>query len=179
MTSTMDKVKHKLDDLAFIRLALKEAEKASSKNEVPIGAILVVESIVPSKESIFDRQITRGHNLRESRFDPLGHAELLVIKKASKKLKSWRLSSNEFRSTLYVTLEPCPMCLAACQQARVNRVVYAAHDLKGGAISNQYHLHADSKLNHRFSVDFVEVKEASEMLSAFFRALRASKRRIQ
>ena len=109
-------------DEHFMKIALKEAEKARDIDEVPIGAVIVKDNKV----------IARGHNLRESKKDPLGHAELVAIKKASKKIGDWQLVD----CTLYVTLEPCIMCGGAIIQSRIKTVVYGADDPKGGAFGS-------------------------------------------
>ena len=120
----------------FLLEALKHATDALTRDEVPVGAIIVKDGIV----------IAYGSNTREEMQDPTGHAEMTAIREAAKALSSWRLINCE----LYVTLEPCPMCLSACQQARLKRVVYGAKDEKGGAICLGYHVHQDVKLNHQF-----------------------------
>lgn len=147
-----------LDHLPFIQAALKEAQKAETKNEVPVGAVIVHEG----------RIIARGHNLRESRQSVLGHAELTAVAKASKKLGSWRLTGCD----VYVTLEPCPMCAGALQQARVRHVYYGVADPKGGALSLGFNINANTKMNHRFEMTCLEVVECGLVLSKFFRAKR-------
>ncbi|MGZ3687371.1 MAG: nucleoside deaminase [Bdellovibrionota bacterium] len=134
--------------------ALKLAERAASEDEVPVGAVLVHEG----------RVIGRGANRREQDQSPTSHAEILAIEAAARALGSWRLLECE----LYVTLEPCPMCLAACQQARVSRVIYGAADPKGGALSLGYPLHEDKRINHRFEVVYRENAECSRVLKEFF-----------
>ncbi len=143
----------------YLNTALKLAQKAASKNEVPVGALVLYQ----------DKVISRAYNLREKKHDPTAHAEILALRSAARKLKSWRLTD----CTLVVTLEPCPMCLAACQQARITKVIYGAQDLKGGALSLGYRLHEDSKTNHRFSVEWVNMPECGKVLSGFFRNRRA------
>lgn len=143
--------------------AVREAEKAAKKGEVPIGAVMV-----RGGEVIFC-----AHNLREAAFDPLAHAEMLVLRRASKKLKSWRLADT----TLYVTLEPCLMCMGAIIQARVPRLVFAAFDPKAGACGSVYDVSNDSRLNHRVNVTSrVMEREATSLLKGFFQALRKEKR---
>lgn len=139
--------------------ALALARRAAEQDEVPVGAVVVHQGNI----------IGRGYNLRESANDPLGHAELMALADASKNLESWRLLECE----LFVTLEPCPMCLAACQQARIKRLVYGAADPKGGALSLGYRLHEDSRFNHRFSVEYQPDAECSRILSEFFRLKRS------
>jgi tRNA(adenine34) deaminase len=140
--------------------ALREAYLAEAKDEVPVGAVVVVDGKV----------VGRGHNLRESTKDPSSHAELLAIRDAAKHLDSWRLIGAE----VYVTLEPCPMCLGAMQLARVSRVVYGAKDPKGGALSLGYALHQDLRLNHRFACDLESDAFCSDVLKDFFKKKRES-----
>jgi tRNA(adenine34) deaminase len=139
----------------WLKKAYELAKKAKELDEVPIGALLVLEG----------KLIGSGHNLKESQFDPTAHAEILAIRNATQSMKAWRLEG----ATLYVTLEPCPMCLAACQQARISKVIYGAKDLKGGAISLGYLLHEDERTNHRFEVEFQESEDCSKILSDFFK----------
>ncbi len=140
-------------------LAMKEAQKAENKGEVPVGAVIVVD----------EKAISRGHNTKETTDDPTAHAEILTLKKAAKKLNKWRLVG----STLYVTLEPCLMCMGAVIQARVERLVIAAMDPKAGACGSLYDISKDKRLNH-----FVEVTrgvmetESSALLKGFFKGLR-------
>lgn len=141
--------------------AIKEAEKAGKKGDIPIGAVIVKDN----------RVISRGHNGKELKNDPCAHAEIIAIKKASKALLSWRLK----HTTLYVTLEPCIMCMGAIMQARVKRLVFACHDPKAGACGSLYDMSRDLRLNHRLIADFgVLGKEASAMLKEFFLTLRGS-----
>lgn len=143
-------------------LALEEADTAFKGQEVPVGAVLVA----PSGEVL-----SKHHNLKETHFNPVGHAEILCIADGAKKLQNWRLSD----CTLYVTLEPCPMCLSAMVQSRVKLCVFGAYDGKGGALSLGYHLHQDKRLNHQFSViGGVKHFECSKILSQFFRERRSS-----
>jgi tRNA(adenine34) deaminase len=143
----------------FLFEALKLAQEAAAADEVPVGAVVVREGVV----------ISRGRNSREENQNPLGHAELMALQDASKVTGSWRLNDCD----LYVTLEPCPMCLSACQQARVRKVIYGAKDEKGGAICLGYHVHADEKLNHRFEVVYEPQEECSKVLKDFFAKKRA------
>ena len=150
----------KSDDL-FMRLALLEANKAFLKDEVPIGAVAVKD----------DKVVARAHNIRETTNDPLGHAEMLLIKKISKKLKSWRL--NEV--TVYVTLEPCLMCMGGLLQARVGRLVFGALDPKAGACGSLFNLSQDRRLNHRIEVaSQVLVSDCVGILQKFFKLKRSS-----
>jgi tRNA(adenine34) deaminase len=138
--------------------ALALARKAAAMDEVPVGAVVVHQG----------RVVGRGYNLRERDQNPLAHAEVQAIRAAARKLKSWRLTD----CLLVVTLEPCPMCLAACQQARLSHVVYGAADPKGGALSLGYALNEDRRLNHRFTVEHVPHAECGHVLRDFFKAKR-------
>jgi tRNA(adenine34) deaminase len=147
-------IMNKLEDALFL------AKKAAVEKEVPVGALVLKNNQV----------IGRGYNRREQLRDPIAHAEILAIQQASQNLGSWRLVD----CVLVVTLEPCVMCLAACQQARVAEVIYGAQDLKGGALSLGYRLHENTLSNHRFLVRHVEYPSCSRILSDFFLALRKS-----
>ncbi len=114
--------------------ALKEAEKAKAIDEVPVGAVLVKDGKI----------FARAFNLREKKLDPTCHAEVLVIKKACKKLQSWRLEGF----TLYVTIEPCPMCAGSILASRVSKVVYGAKDPKGGSLGSSFNLFEVPNINH-------------------------------
>lgn len=147
----------------FMKRALSEAVKAEKKAEVPIGAVAVHEGKI----------IARAHNLRESKQDPLGHAEIYLISKISKKLKKWRLNDV----TVYVTLEPCLMCMGALLQARVGRLVFGCYDPKAGACGSLFDLSKDLRLNHRIEVTAsILEKECSSQLSTFFKELRQKKK---
>jgi tRNA(adenine34) deaminase len=146
-------------DEYFMRLALREAERALEHDDVPIGAVLVHEGEV----------LAAARNERELRGDPTAHAEVLVLREASARLGTWRLLDT----VLYVTLEPCAMCAGAIVLGRVPRVVYAAEDPKAGAAGSVLDVLGDPRLNHRPVVDRgLLAEEAAEMLRAFF----ASKR---
>jgi tRNA(adenine34) deaminase len=147
----------------WMRKAIAEARKAEAKNEVPIGCVIVKD----------DRIIARGHNLREITQDPSTHAELIAIRKAARKLGSWRLLDT----TLYVTLEPCIMCMGAIILSRIPNVVFGCHDPKGGAAGSLYDLSGDSRLNHNVTLQsHVLEDECSAMLSNFFIGLRSRKK---
>lgn len=147
-------------DARFMREALKEAGKALKKGEVPIGAVIVSD----------DKIIARGHNLKETTADPTAHAEVMAIKKASKKLVAWRL----LNSTIYVTLEPCLMCMGALIQARVERLVFGSYDPKAGACGSVYDVSNDKRLNHRIEVTTdVMAEECEKILKDFFKDLRS------
>jgi len=146
-----------------MKKAIIEASKAEAKAEVPIGCVIVKDG----------RIIARGHNLRETAQDPAAHAELIAIRKAARKLGSWRL----LNCTLYVTLEPCTMCMGAVILSRIPTVVFGCFDPKGGAAGSLYDLSNDPRLNHSVElVPNVLQGECSGMLSNFFAALRESKK---
>lgn len=144
-------------------LALEEARRAAELGEVPIGAVVVCEGAV----------IARAHNRREIDNDPAGHAEFIAIRDAAASLERWRLSD----CTVYVTLEPCPMCAGLMHQARIARCVWGAPDPKAGALGTLYDLHDDTRLNHRFDVTTgVCAEESAALLREFFGKLRGSSR---
>ena len=143
----------------YMRMALEEAEAAEAEGEAPIGAVVVCDGAV----------LARAHNRRENDRDPTAHAELAAISAAARRLGRWRLSD----CTVYVTLEPCPMCAGAMHQARISRLVYGAADPKAGAAGTLYDLSSDERLNHRFEVaSGVLADESSSMLKRFFGRLR-------
>jgi len=143
--------------------AIAEARKAEAKDEVPIGCVIVRDG----------RIIARGHNLRETTQDPAAHAELIAIRKAARKLGSWRL----LNCTLYVTLEPCTMCMGAIILARIPTVVFGCYDPKGGAAGSLYDLSNDPRLNHTVELlPRILEAECSGLLCSFFTALRSRKR---
>ena len=147
----------------WMKKAIAEAGRAHAKDEVPIGCVIVHDGKI----------IARGHNLRESAQDPVAHAELIAIRKAARKLGSWRLLDT----TLYVTLEPCIMCMGAIILARIPTVVFGCYDPKGGAAGSLYDLSDDPRLNHRVEL-FSQVleKECSTLLSSFFSDLRSRRK---
>jgi tRNA(Arg) A34 adenosine deaminase TadA len=122
----------------FMQLALAEAERAEAAGDVPVGAVLVHAGQV----------VAVGHNTREARLDPTGHAELEALRAGAAALGRWRLTG----CTLYVTLEPCPMCAAALVQCRVDQLVFGAQDPKQGAAGSLYNIVEDARLNHRLAV---------------------------
>jgi len=141
-------------------LALEQALLAAAQDEVPVGAIVVVDGQV----------IGRAHNRRELDQDPTAHAEILALRQAAAALGSWRLCG----ATLYVTLEPCPMCAGALVHARVEHLVYGCDDPKAGAVRTLYQLCEDPRLNHRLQVTAgVRADECAAVLKQFFAALRA------
>jgi tRNA(adenine34) deaminase len=148
-------------DEAMMRLALEQAHQAAAADEVPVGAVVVRGGQI----------IARAHNRRESHLDPLAHAELLAIRAAAQHLGRWRL----FGCTLYSTLEPCPMCAGAIVNARLDRLVFAAHDGRGGAVGSLMNLVRDPRLNHRAEVTHgVLAAPAAELLRSFFKARRSA-----
>ncbi|MGE7604927.1 tRNA adenosine(34) deaminase TadA [Peribacillus sp. NPDC097675] len=154
------------DDTYYMNAALGEAEKARMLNEVPIGAVIVIN----------DEIIARGHNLRETEQNATAHAELLAIIEACGKRGSWRLEE----ATLYVTLEPCPMCAGAILQSRVKRVVFGAHDPKAGCAGTFMDLLQDQRFNHQCEVTSgVLEEECGGVLTAFFKELRSRKKALK
>jgi tRNA(adenine34) deaminase len=157
-------------DQDFMNLALEAAKAASLRGEIPVGAVLVdFGSVGPSPDEVFPQVIATSANLKESNNDPLGHAEIRVIRESAEKLGRWRLTG----CTLYVTLEPCVMCSGAIVHARVDRVVYGARDPKAGAAESLYQILSDSRLNHRPEVRAgVLADECGQILTEFFAAKR-------
>ena len=143
------------DDIYFMKEALKEAKKASKLDEVPIGCVIVLNGEI----------IARSHNLRETKKLATGHAEILAIQKANKKLDNWRLND----ACMYVTLEPCPMCAGAIFQSRIGRVVYGASDEKYGSFGGVFNLFDIKTLNHKpIIIGGVLAQESQELLKDFF-----------
>ena len=146
----------------YMREALEEARKAYDLGEVPIGAVVVLNNEI----------IGRGHNLREVLNDSTAHAEIMAMRQAATKLGDWRLAG----STLYSTIEPCPMCAGAIVQFRVQTLVYGAADPKAGAVDSLVDLVRDPRFNHRVEVIAgVLEEECAGIIKAFFRELRAGK----
>jgi tRNA(adenine34) deaminase len=147
------------DHTVYMQCALDEARLAAAAGEVPIGAVLVVEDTV----------VARAHNRREVWQDPTAHAELIAIREASAQLRTWRLVG----ATLYVTMEPCAMCIGAAILARVERVVFGVRDPKSGACGSVLNIPEEKRLNHRIDVvgGLLE-QESRELLQGFFKNLR-------
>ncbi|HEX9549389.1 MAG TPA: tRNA adenosine(34) deaminase TadA [Acidimicrobiales bacterium] len=144
-----------MTDEEAMAMALSEAAVAAAEGEVPVGAIVVAG----------DQVMSRAHNQRERLSDPTAHAEVLALRAAASRLGTWRLSTV----TLYVTLEPCPMCAGALLAARVSRLVFGASDPKAGACGSLYNLCVDPRLNHEIDVSpGVLAEQASRLLSEFF-----------
>ena len=139
--------------------ALKEAELAAQEDEVPIGCVVVKDDII----------ISRSHNQRDKTNNPLGHAEMLAIEKASKVIGDWQLVDTE----LYVTIEPCIMCAGAIIQSRIKKVVYGAPDIKGGAFGSSIDVITASNINHRPEIiSGVLEKECSQIIKDYFKSKR-------
>lgn len=146
----------------FMKKALKEAEKAYYKGEVPVGAVIVKDGKI----------ISRGHNLKEIKKDTTKHAEIIAIEKASKKIDAWRLEDCD----IYVTMEPCPMCMGAIINSRIRKIYYGIPDLKAGACGSVIDL-TIYKFNHIPTYEKnVLGEESKELLQRFFRELRANKK---
>ncbi|MEK4128106.1 tRNA adenosine(34) deaminase TadA [Solibacillus sp. FSL W8-0474] len=150
------------NDRYYMQEALEEAKKAAALGEVPIGAVIVYKNEI----------IARAHNLRETTQNALTHAESMAIQEACKKIGSWRLEET----TLYVTLEPCPMCAGAILQSRIPRIVYGARDIKAGCVDSLYRLLNDQRFNHECEVtEGILGDECGQILTDFFKALRERK----
>lgn len=145
-------------DEKYMRIAIEEARAAQEMDEVPVGAVLVMEGKV----------IARGHNLREAANDPTAHAEMLVLREAARKCKSWRLTG----STLYVTLEPCAMCAGAAINARVSRIVFGAFDDLAGCCGSVADI-TDNWFNHSIEVSGgLYEEECGRLLDEYFSSKR-------
>ncbi len=143
----------------YMQMALRQALAAMEQDEVPVGAVIVYQN----------RLVAAAHNQREQLRDPTAHAEMIAITQAAEALHSWRLDD----CTLYVTLEPCPMCAGAIVQARIPTVVYGATDAKAGAVDTLYSLLNDTRLNHRCQViPGVLAQPCGAVLSEFFQRQR-------
>ena len=150
-------------DHYFMQAALAEATSAEELGEVPVGAVVVYDGKI----------IGRGYNLRERSNDPTSHAEMIAIRQAASRLNSWRLID----CTLYVTLEPCVMCMGAIILARIPRLVYGCRDPRVGAVGSIYNLAEDERFNHRVEVTAgILQQQCSQQLSDFFRRLRKQKK---
>ena len=151
------------DDAYYMNMALEEAKKARELQEVPIGAVVVVDG----------EAIAKGYNLRETRQSSVAHAELLAITEACKVLGTWRLEE----ATLYVTLEPCPMCAGAIINSRIKRVVFGAHDPKAGCAGTFMNLLQDERFNHQSEVTSgVLHEECGSILTTFLKSFENEKK---
>ena len=154
------------EDRAWMAEALALARRAAALGEVPIGAVVVGGE--PAEI------LGRGYNRRQADGDPLAHAELLAIREAASRVSGWRLAGT----TLYVTLEPCPMCAGALVTARIDRLVYGAADPKAGYCGTLGNVVQDPRLNHRLEVTAgILEEECGSLLRGFFASLRTSRRR--
>ena len=143
-------------DAQHMDMALKEAKRALQFGDVPVGAVVVDEA---------GKVLATAYNEREARSDPTAHAEILALRRAAAERKAWRLDG----CTVYVTLEPCPMCAGALVGARVKRLVYGAADPKAGAALSLYNLCADPRLNHEVDVVWgLREEESARLLRQFF-----------
>ena len=152
------------NDVYFMKQALSRAKTAEKFDEVPIGAVIVKNGEI----------IASGRNMREGKRNALGHAEIIAINRACKKLGAWRLND----CTLYVTMEPCPMCAGAIVNSRISRVVFGCYDKKAGACGSVFEIN-DFPLNHKFEVvGGVLENECAMILSDFFLKLRKKRKEI-
>lgn len=155
-----------MTDRDFMKIALEEARQAAAENEVPVGAVVVC------KENI----VARAHNRRMASGNPMDHAEIMALREAAASLGGWRLEG----CSVYVTLEPCPMCAGALVQARVARLVFGARDPKLGAAGSRYNLVNDETIHHRIEVtDCIMENECGDLLREFFRGRRRDGREIE
>lgn len=149
-------------DIKFMREAIKQAKKAYAIEEVPIGCVIVQE----------DKIIARGYNKRNTKKNTLAHAEMIAIEKACKKLGDWRVEN----CTMYITLEPCPMCAGAIVQARIPRVVIGTRNQKAGCAGSVLNLLQVQKFNHQVELtEGILQEECSQMMKDFFREMREKK----
>ena len=145
----------------FMIEAFKEAKKAYSKLELPVGAVIVKDNKI----------IARAHNLRETKTSSLAHAEVLCIEKACKKLNTWRLEGAQ----MYVTLEPCPMCAGALIQSRIDKVYIGAKDFKNGCVGSMCNI-LDENFTHKVEYEYLDnCEDCSKILTEFFKKLRKIK----
>jgi tRNA(adenine34) deaminase len=153
-------------DEMFMKMALLEAKKAGQRGEVPVGAVLVKGYEVLSKD----------HNRNIELNDPTAHAEILVLRKAGKILRNYRLNDT----VMYVTVEPCPMCAAAMVHSRISRLVFGIREPKFGAVESRFKLLQDKSVNHKLEVSRgILEKECAEVLKDFFRERRTNGKRIR
>ena len=149
------------DDQKYMQIALAEAQKAADLGEIPIGAVLVIDGEI----------IAKAHNMRETWQDATAHAETIVIREACKKLNRWRLTG----ATLYVTIEPCPMCAGAIVMSRISRLVYGSPDSKAGAAESLFNVVNNPALNHMVEVTSgVCSEECTQIMKDFFQKRRSN-----
>ena len=150
-------------EIRFMKQAIKEAQKAELIDEVPIGCVIVCN----------DKIVARGHNVRETKKTSLGHAEMVAISKANKKLNKWRLEDCD----IYITLEPCIMCAGSIIQSRFKRVIYGADDLKGGAFGSSINVMNAKNINHHPEIiSGILNDECAKIISNYFKKKREEKR---
>lgn len=143
----------------WMEYALKEAQKAFESGEVPVGAVIVYKDMI----------IAKGHNQVETLKDATAHAEMIALSAAYNYFKNWRLTG----CTIYITLEPCPMCAGAIVLSRIDKIVFGAYDFKVGACGSVYNIAEDGNLNHKVEViGGIMAEEAQSLLKAFFNGLR-------
>ena len=148
--------------IKFMKEAIKEAKKAELIDEVPIGCIIVKDGKI----------ISRGHNIRETKQNPIGHAEIVAITKASKKLNSWRLDGCD----IYITLEPCIMCSGAIIQSRIRHIYFGAFDPKGGALGSSIDVLQANNINHHPEIfSGILQEECASLLTNYFKNKRKQK----
>ena len=153
-------------DVEFMQMALDQARLAPALGEVPIAAVIVMDG----------QLLSQVHNFREVWQDPTAHAEVIAIREAATRLKTWRLTGT----TMYVTIEPCSMCAGAIIQARVSRLVFGARDPKAGACGSVFNLPGERRLNHRVEVcGGVLELESQELMQTFFRRLRQIEAKVE
>jgi tRNA(adenine34) deaminase len=153
-------------DVEFMQMALDQARLAPALGEVPIAAVIVMDG----------QLLSQVHNFREVWQDPTAHAEVIAIREAATRLKTWRLTGT----TMYVTIEPCSMCAGAIIQARVSRLVFGARDPKAGACGSVFNLPGERRLNHRVEVcGGVLELESQELMQTFFRRLRQTEAKVE
>ena len=155
-----------MTDEEYMILAINEAEKAFDKGEIPIGAVVTYKGAI----------IATAHNEREHTTDPTSHAEIVALRKAAQMLERWRLTG----CTLYVTIEPCPMCAGAIINSRIDRVVYGASDYKGGAVESLFNVLSHPGLNHEPQLQAgILADECSQLMKDFFKERRKARRSTQ
>jgi tRNA(adenine34) deaminase len=153
-------------DLRYMRMALGQAEIAEANGDVPIGVVIVYEN----------RVVARAYNQRQQLNDPTAHAEIIALTQAAEAVGNWRLEG----CTIYVTLEPCPMCAGALVLARIDRLVFGTDDPKAGACGSLYNIAQDVRLNHRVEITSgVLMEECKSQLQTFFQRRRQENRSEQ